>query len=242
MQSSSRTVAVIGATGNIGSAVTKQFARMGYSVIAMARRLDRLQALDRDTAGLGPCIRTLSIDVCDEASTRECFASLAQMSAEIGGVVYAAGLPPDVDISLAQYPIADFRLAFEVYVTGFLAVFQQVVARLNPGGHLLVLSSAITRLSSDRLPGFHAGHYAACKGALDYLIIWARREAHKSGLLLSRLAPGAVDCEYHRSAPPNFRAPALLPMSAVVERITFAIDQRIEIDEQMVAANPEPNS
>ncbi len=239
MNRSSRVVAVFGATGAIGSAVALRFAEMRYTVVGLARHPERLEVLAAESASQGQAIHTLPLDVCGERALRDGFDWMARRVGTPHSIVYAAGLTPDVEVPLARYPIRDWHRTLGVYITGFLVVFQEALARFSPGGHLLVLSSAVTRFSGDRLPPIFCGHYAASKAGLDQLVRWGRREAHEKGLLLSSLAPGAVDCPYHRASPAQFQPSALLPMDTVVERITSAIDQGTEIDEQLVAAAQE---
>lgn len=50
------TILVTGATAGFGAAMTRRFVRDGHRVIAAARRIDRLQALQADSAPR--CIRS----------------------------------------------------------------------------------------------------------------------------------------------------------------------------------------
>lgn len=111
-----------------------------------------------------------------------------------------------------NYPAEAWRATFEVYLTGFLFPLQHALRLLPRGGHVIAISSAITRFAATNLPGgFWAGHYAAAKAALDELCKWARREAHQRGLMLSRIAPAALDTDFHRSAPAFRRPSAVIP-------------------------------
>lgn len=171
-------------------------------------------------------------DVSSEQSVRAAVRSILN-GGSIDALVYSVGLKPDVGTPLSDYDSADWRKTFAAYVDGLFYVYKAILPSMERGGHILAISSAITRLSSDSLPPFNAGHYAAAKSALDEFCKWARREAHERGLLMSRVAPGSV-----RSPTSDaLRVPVKNTLSpeSVALRVVEAIVKHQEIDEQMLA-------
>ena len=177
----------------------------------------------------------MSCDVTDEATFRVALADVLGRSRDMTVVVYTPALPPDVDVCLAAYPMEAWQRTIAVYVTGFLVAFQECLRLMRRGDHIVALGSAVTRFDEQHLPSLFAGHYSAAKAALNELCKWGRREAHMRGLLLSRVAPGALDVPYHREAPEERRPKAMLPVPVLVGQIVKAVDEGRELDLEIVA-------
>src|SRR5215472_109034 len=58
---------VTGASSGIGEEFARELARRGYSVLAVARRRERLEALAKEASGQGGCIEPLTADLTTEA-------------------------------------------------------------------------------------------------------------------------------------------------------------------------------
>jgi NAD(P)-dependent dehydrogenase (short-subunit alcohol dehydrogenase family) len=224
---------VIGAPGNIGSAVTKSLIKENASVVAVARRQLKLIELARS---LSETVSTIQADCTLEDEVQRCFREASQQAGKIDFVVYTPGIHPDPDVPLADYPLAAWRETFDTYVTGFFLVFRESLKVLPDKGHIVAISSAVTRFPADRLPPqIYVGHYSAAKAALDELCKWGRREAHQRGILLSKLAPGAIDTPFHRNAPPHRRPSVLLPPDRLANRIASILANSEEADELIIA-------
>jgi NAD(P)-dependent dehydrogenase (short-subunit alcohol dehydrogenase family) len=144
------------------------------------------------------------------------------------------GLTPDVDVPLSQYSALAWRQTSATYLDGLFYVFKAVFPYLSKGGHFVIISSAITRLTGDQLPPFHAGHYAAAKAAGDEFCKWARREMHTQESLLSRIAPASV--RSRASAALGVPLEMSLSLDSVAGRISKALTDSMELDEQMLIA------
>ncbi|MGH8549750.1 MAG: SDR family oxidoreductase [Methylococcales bacterium] len=173
-------------------------------------------------------------DVRSEDDVRRAFHELRRLMGHLSYLIYSAGLRPDVTTPLADYPYVDWLDCFNTYVTGFFLCFREGMRLLEEGGHMLALSYAITRVQMDALPPFYAGHYAMAKAALDELCKWARREANARGVLLSRIAPGAVDTPAQAILQPLTGSYPMLPVSVVVEKVLSALRDRKQINEEVL--------
>jgi 2-dehydro-3-deoxy-L-rhamnonate dehydrogenase (NAD+) len=221
-----RTCVIFGGTGAIGGAIAEQLLDSSWSVVTVGRHTAELS---------NNAIRHVVADVMSEDSVTGAIQGISD-AGSINALVYAVGLMPDVGVALSKYSSTDWRRTFATYVDGLFYVYKAILPVMDRGGHIVAISSAITRLTSDTLPPFSAGHYAAAKAALDEFCKWARREAHEKGLLLSRLAPGSV----RSPASDTLRVPAgnSLPLEAVARRVVVAIVEHHEIDEQMLVGLP----
>ena len=224
---SQRTVVIVGGTGNVGTECANRFGTTGFEVWQLSRRAP---ATSTDSSG-----RWRQCDATDTLSFRQILAEISEESGGIDVLVYTPALPPDVEVPLGVYPLDAWCGTWNIYVTGFLVAFQEALRLMEPHGHIVAIGSAITRLNENTLPPFHAGHYAAAKAALNELCKWGRREAHARGVLLSRVAPGALDVPYHRGAPEARRPKAMLPVPQLVDLILGAVNDEKELDIDIVA-------
>jgi NAD(P)-dependent dehydrogenase (short-subunit alcohol dehydrogenase family) len=222
----SQTCVIFGGTGAIGGAISERLIALHWRAVTVSRHTRKFED--------GSATHVLA-DVTSEDSVKAAVRGISG-TGPINAVVYAAGLMPDVGVPLSQYSSEDWQRTFATYADGLFYVYKAILPVLSFGGHIVVISSAITRLTATTLPPFNAGHYAAAKAAVDEFCKWARREAHTKGLLLSRLAPGSVRSPAsEKLAVPTSNS---LPLEAVAEKVVAVLAGHYEIDEQMLAAPP----
>jgi 3-oxoacyl-[acyl-carrier protein] reductase len=213
---------VFGGTGDIGGAIAARLHRAGWTVESVSR--------NAPPSGKSP-YGHFAADAGSEEAVAAAIGAILE-TGPIDAVVYAVGLAPDVQVPLSEYQTADWRRTFSAYVDGLFHAYKAAFPHLEPGAHFMVISSAITALDLAEPPPFHAGHYAAAKGAVDQFSRWARVEAHGRGVLFSRLAPGSV-----RSAARavlGIPEPQSLPLDAVAEKVVDALVGQRELDEVML--------
>lgn len=223
-----RTAVIVGGTGNVGRECLRTFTDAGFRTLSLSRHAPQHEGADNE---LWRCC-----DVTDETAFRAVLAEVLGPPVDMTALIYTPALPPDVEVGLAEYPMEAWQQTLAVYVTGFLVAFQEGLRLMKAGGHIVALGSAVTRFEEQHLPPFFAGHYSAAKAALNELCKWGRREAHQRGLLLSRVAPGALDVPYHREAPLNRRPKATLPVPNLVREIVTAVSDARELDVEMVTS------
>lgn len=114
-------VVVTGASSGIGAATVRRFAELGWETVAVARRLDKLEALAQETGA-----HVIQCDVTDEAQ-------VARMAEEVRATGGASGLVNNAGGALGADPVEtalndDWRRMFEVNVIGL----RNVTAALLP--------------------------------------------------------------------------------------------------------------
>lgn len=223
---------VFGGTGTIGTELVAQLLALRCGVTVACRGMHSRSTLLSRTATLPAQPDFVTVDVTIQSQVANAFQVARDRWSMIDFSICCPGLTPDVEVPLSQYPAAQWSTNIDVYATGFLYCFQESMLHLRPGGHIVAISSAITRFSSTSLPPINAGHYAASKAALNELCKWARRDAHHAHLLLSRIAPGAVDSAAQQALPQLHQA--VLPVSDVARRVIFALNEGIELDEEIL--------
>lgn len=223
-----KVVVVAGGTGCIGNAIVKKMLSEDCKIAVISRgnhqTSDEL-ILNSNKQGL---VTFHKADVSREEQVRNCILEIIQIHEKIDFFVYSAGIAPDTDVPLTNYKLEDWENTFDVYVKGFFLCFRECMKVMKPSGHILAISSAVTRFSSDNLPPIYAGHYAASKAALDELLKWGKREAHEKGILLSRIAPAAVDTPFHQNAPNYRKPPAVISLTQLADEVAKALLKKEE--------------
>ena len=224
-----KTAVVVGGSGQIGRVVVDHFLNAGCRVAIVSRGTTEgiFHSTNMEYA------RFLCADVGDERQVRAVFETILEIFGRIDFLVYAAGIEPDVDVPIARYPLAAWEQTFRVYLTGLFLCIREALQHLGIDGHCFVLSSAVTRFQESSLPPLYAGHYASAKAAVNELCKWAKREFHERGILLSRIAPAAVDVPFHRNAPPYRKPAAMIPVDLIAAKIVDAALHKVEVDEEI---------
>lgn len=86
---------------------------------------------------------------------------------------------------------ADFDGLVNVHLKGVFFLTQTLLPMIEDGGHVLNVSSGLTRMT---LPGFAA--YAAMKGAIEVLTRYQAVEMGGRGIRVNVLAPGAIETDF----------------------------------------------
>jgi NADP-dependent 3-hydroxy acid dehydrogenase YdfG len=186
-----RVVAITGASAGIGRATALRLARDGASVVACARRLDRLEQLGAEIEAAGGQALPIVADVTREADMQdlvaravERFGRLDVMMCNAGFAVYGAidDITPDqmrrlVDINYFGTYNAT-RAALPVF-------------RRQGAGHLLIVSSIVGKRGVPFM-----GAYSATKFAQVGLAECLRSEVEGSGIRVSVVYPVSTDTEF----------------------------------------------
>lgn len=113
---------VTGASSGIGAASARSLARDGWTVIAAARRRDRLEAL----AEQEPNITPWELDVTSDTSVAKLADSLKRVDLLVNNAGGAKGLEP-----LAETKLEDWQWMFDTNVMGTVRVTQALLPALE---------------------------------------------------------------------------------------------------------------
>jgi NAD(P)-dependent dehydrogenase (short-subunit alcohol dehydrogenase family) len=192
---------VTGASRGLGEALATGLASAGWSVVVDGRDADALAAAAermRAQAGPGAHVVALVGDITDAGHRSD----LTGAAFDLGGldlVVNNAGtlgaspLPP-----LADYPLGELRVAFEVNVVAALGLIQDALPLLldSPRPRLIDITSDAAVEPYDGWGGYGAG-----KAALDH--IGAVLAAELPGLRVWSVDPGDLRTAMHQAAFPG---------------------------------------
>ena len=183
-----RRVLITGASSGIGAATARLLASRGFEVVAVARRLDRLEKLASDTG-----ITVHQLDVTDFAAIKALATEL--QPAGIDALVNIAGGASDADLVENANPDS-WRAMFEVNVLGV----QQMIAHFLP----LLRDTARSHGSADILtvtstagftPYETGGGYNVAKYGATALMGVLRLELAGEPIRVIDIAPGMVKTE-----------------------------------------------
>jgi NAD(P)-dependent dehydrogenase (short-subunit alcohol dehydrogenase family) len=185
----SKAVLITGCSTGIGRATAEHLAGRGWTVYATARKVDTL----REFAARG--IKTLPLDVCDEASMRAAVAAVEQAEGAVGVLVNNAGYGQEG--AFEEVPMEQVRRQFETNVFGLIRLSQLVLPgmRRQRWGKIINMSSMGGRLT---LPG--GSMYHATKHAVEALSDALRFEVRDFGIDVVVIQPGPIKTRFGDTA------------------------------------------
>ena len=197
-----KTICITGCSSGIGAAMAREFHRRGHVVYATARRLDSLAALAEQG------IRTLRMDVNDDASIAAAFAVVAQEQGRLDVLINNAGFSQVG--ALIDLSREDLRRQYETNVIAPIAVAGAAVGLLRAaaktGGANAVVANVGSIVGVVATP--FAGAYCSSKAALHSVSDTLRMELAPFGIRVVAIQPGGVLSSFGAHAEAAIRLPA----------------------------------
>lgn len=198
------TVAVVfGATGGIGSEITKRLARICDTVVAIARDEHSVQKVHADFQGApeSSSITTAFADITKPEEVGQVIKSVVDQYGSLDVVVNSAGTNVR-DRALATITDGAWEAVLDVNLHGAFYVTQAALPHMvNQHGGLIIHVGSISAISPD---GSGAAYQASKRGLLA-LSEAAMFEHGDKGIRVTVLLPGLVDTDMplRRQNPPN---------------------------------------
>ena len=171
-------VVVTGASSGIGAATVRALAASDWSVVAVARRQSKLEALAKETG--------CEYYVCD-LKDKEAVGKMAQsLGTDVRVVVNIAGGAVGQDL-IADTTVEDWQEMYSRNVSTALNVTKAFLPNLREGGALVFVTSTAAH---DTYPG--GGGYVAAKHAERMIPLTLRQELVGEDVRLIEIAPGMV--------------------------------------------------
>jgi NADP-dependent 3-hydroxy acid dehydrogenase YdfG len=182
MSNSLKLAVVTGASSGIGAATSKLLANNGYTVIAGARRLDRLEALAKSDSN----IETHQLDVTDQISVDNFVKAVADREVDL--LVNNAGGAFDSSSVLDSDPEV-WAKSYEVNVIGSVRMTKALAPSMIKAekGHIVIISSTAGHVAYE-----NGGSYVAAKFAERSLANTLRLELNGTPIRVTEIAPGMV--------------------------------------------------
>lgn len=182
-------VVVTGASSGIGEATVRAFVALGWDVVAVARRRERLEALARETG-----VMTIACDITNEAQVAA-MAEQVRASGGATGVANIAGGAIGVE-RIEDASSDDWRWMYEVNVLGLRSVTSHLLPILREGADQHGSATIMNLTSTAGLAAYPGGGgYNAAKYAAHALTEVLRLELAGEPIRVMELAPGLVHTE-----------------------------------------------
>ncbi len=186
---------ITGASSGIGEGLALEFARRGYGLAIVARRLDRLQALaPRLLAAGAEQVVTLELDVADTDSIEPAVQRAAMQLGRLDVIVANAGVGPLTPTGRGKLPL--MRETLNINLVGAIATIEAALPIFRAQGFGQVVG--VTSVAGSKgLPGF--GAYSASKAGLHRYLQALRAEVRGTPVVVTELAPGFIDTDINRN-------------------------------------------
>ena len=179
----SRVAVVTGASAGIGEATARTLADLGFHVVAVARRADRIERLAEDIGGTA-----VPADITDDAAVAALAGRLRRVDVLVNNAGGARGLQP-----VAEADLDDWRWMWETNVLGTLRVTRALLPMLIESGDGLIVT--VTSTAAIEVYDGGAG-YTAAKHAEAALHRTLRGELIGKPVRLTEIAPGSVQTDF----------------------------------------------
>ncbi|ENP0848876.1 SDR family oxidoreductase [Vibrio parahaemolyticus] len=177
-------VVITGASSGIGEAIARRFSEEGHPLLLVARRVERLEALNL------PNTLCEKVDVTDQASL---ITAIEKAEAQFG--------PADVLVNNAGIMLlgqidtqdaAEWKRMFDVNVLGLLNGMHSVLAPMKARNSGTIIN--ISSIAGKKTFPDHAA-YCGTKFAVHAISENVREEVAASNVRVTTIAPGAVETE-----------------------------------------------
>jgi len=237
---------VTGASSGIGEATVRSLAAEGATVVAAARRKERLDGLVGEiTKGDGNAI-AVECDVTDEEQAHGLVQRAVEEHRRIDILVNNAGV---MLLSTVGKGLSDqWRQMFEVNVMGVLYVTDAGIAVMKEqgSGHIVNVSSVAGR----KVTRDSSGVYAGSKHAVHAISEGLRQELLEDNIRVTIVAPGAVETELPdhitdedaRESLSGLMSLERLQAEDIANAIVYAVTQpaRVSVNEILIRPTQQP--
>lgn len=186
---------VTGAARGIGLAIASRLASDGYKTVL----LDRDPAVTQAAGALqqaGHAVRSLQIDISDEASVLALPQALSDWWPLLAVLVNNAGISPKHDgkkREVIDMPLEEWRRVLDVNLTGTFLMTKAClpIMKENGWGRIVMITSQSARTRTP-VPG---AHYSATKSGMTGLARVLAGEVAAFGITVNCVAPGRIESE-----------------------------------------------
>src|SRR3954469_9739025 len=228
-----KTAVVTGASSGMGAATVRLLTSEGVTVVAGARRVDRL-------AELGDAVVGLRLDVTDPASSEQFVSEATHALGGIDILINAAGL------ALGREPFwesteEDEHTVLETNVAGLLRMTRLCLPHIRDGGHIVNLGSVAGRQAYE-----NAASYVASKFAVRGFTYALREDLLGRPIRLTTVDAGLVETEFsivrfkgdEEAARKVYEGLDPITPGEVAECIMFALTRppHVNVDELVIKA------
>ncbi len=212
-------ILITGASSGLGEGMARRFAAMGRDLALVARRVERLEALQKELLDAHPGIQVevAAMDVDDPESVASVVPDLVARLGGLDRFVVNAGIGKGASIGAGKAWAN--RAVLHTNVLGAHAQCEAAmeVFRAQGAGHLVLISSVA---SVRGMPGTRTA-YGASKAAVNALAEGIRSDVWGSGITVTTILPGYIATDINVGR----RGPMTVDLDRGVEALTAAVER-----------------
>ena len=190
-----KNIVITGASRGIGLALVKWFSAKQHKVWALSRNTTPIMQLNL------PSVTVNTLDLTDEDAVIAWSKNVSPDNIDV--LINNAGRLVNKPFSDTKQ--SDFEAVFKVNVFGVANITRALLKKLQPGGHVVNISSMGGIGGTSKFPGLAA--YSSSKGAVSILTELLAEELKETGPSVNALALGAVQTEMLSEAFPGLEVP-----------------------------------
>lgn len=185
---------VIGAGDATGGAIAKRFARGGYIVVPVRRKLEHLKDLVQQIEAAGDSVVPIGCDAREEDQMVDLFDRIESEIGEIEVVVFNIGA--NVRFPFSEIETRKFRKIWELACFAGFLTCREAIRKMEPRGKGTILVTG----ASASMKGFSGGAaFASAKFALRGMTQGLAREVWSKGIHVAHFViDGAIDTDFIR--------------------------------------------
>ncbi|XP_017100611.1 farnesol dehydrogenase [Drosophila bipectinata] len=241
-----RVAVVTGASSGIGAELSRKLVAAGVVVVALARRLDRLEQLRQDLPEeeQRQRLHLRQCDVTDVVAVNSVFDSIKDQLGGVDILVNNAGKLSGGQ--LLTMPLDIVQQVLQTNVMGVVQCTQRAFESLRERqvtGHVVLINSIVGHYLFNPLPGSQQelNMYPATKHALTALTELFRQELRdfKTQVKVTSISPGLVDTEL---VPQAYKTLPMLQAEDVANAIMYALatPPHVQVHELTIKPMGEP--
>ncbi|NLJ93994.1 MAG: SDR family oxidoreductase [Clostridiaceae bacterium] len=188
MEFKDKVIIVTGASEGVGKATTKKLMAQGAIVYGVARRQEKLDALQKEmeAENLPGKLHTLSVDVSNTDQINNLFETIKQNENRLDALVSNAGVMDDFQ-PVTEISAEEFSRIININLMGNFYLFQAAIPMLEKGGSIVVTASIAG------ITGGKAGAaYTSSKHAVMGLVKNTAVMYASKGIRVNAVAPGGI--------------------------------------------------
>jgi NADP-dependent 3-hydroxy acid dehydrogenase YdfG len=233
---SEKTIIITGASSGLGEAMARKLAAKGAKLVLGARRLDKLQVIQKD---LGENVRIMACDVTDARQVDQLAKLALDEFGRIDVLVNNAGVMPLSFFS--EKKMDEWNQMIDVNIRGVLHGIAAVMDTMNAqqSGHIINIASVAGHVVTPS-----SGVYSATKFAVRAISEGLRQES-RGQLRTTIISPGAVTSELTQSISNEKVAKGVdklyedaIDADAIARAVVYAVEQPDDVDVNEIVIRP----
>lgn len=184
-----KTVVITGASSGFGEAFARHLSKLGFSLALGARRLDRLEKLQKELQKNGD-VFVYELDVRSTESVNKFAKAAIAHFGKIDHLINNAGLSLGLD-RIENLKEEDWQTMWETNVLGVVKVTKAFLPQFEAGSKIINVGSISGRETYEGGAG-----YTSSKHALRAVTQTLRYECMEKGISVSSIDPGMAETEF----------------------------------------------